>query len=252
MQSETLYRSTLFLGSDSREQNRTLHQPSPPISPLRREPSPAPEVEEDEGAHSEGPTRSPIRERQGQQHTEEIPMQDEEVDFEEDGVNCVPFGLYSGTPTVPHPHHAVEEELASLEDAKDATWCFMCTMRPSDVEMLEWQELKNHIETLGSRELIYILKDVQRSYNLHFKHLCNDKVWTLRSIEEHVFHHGGASEQAHAREQKRQFAMLRHYVAEHSCLKYDLSTKKIIPNTDGIAQVIKLAKLEQNLLQNQR
>lgn len=164
----------------------------------------------------------------------------------------VPFGIYSGTPGVPHPHHAVTEELKSLENPEDASWCFMCNLRPADAELLEWQELINHIETLGSRELTSILKDVQRSYNLHFRESCEGRVWTLKSIEEHIFHHGGASEQAHAREQKRQFAMLRHFVAEHSCLHYDLSSNRVVPNTEGIAQVIKLAKLEQNLQNAQR
>ena len=171
----------------------------------------------------------------------------EDVEGEDGQALLVPFGVYSGTRGVPHPHHVVDEELESLENPEDASWCFMCSMRPADMEMIEWQELVNHIETLGSRELTCILKDVQRSYDLHFKESCEGRVWTLRSIEEHIFHHGGASEQAHAREQKRQFAMLRHYVAEHSCLQYDLATKRVVPNTDGIAQVIKLAKLEQNL-----
>lgn len=171
----------------------------------------------------------------------------DDVDAEDGQALFLPFGIYSGTPGVPHPHHVVDDELKLLENPEDASWCFMCSMRPADVEMIEWQELVNHIETLGSRELTCILKDVQRSYNLHFKDSCEGRVWTLRSIEEHIFHHGGASEQAHAREQRRQFAMLRHYVAENNCLQYDLSTKRVVPNTEGIAQVIKLAKLEQNL-----
>ena len=273
MQNEQFYEGTLFVNTDSHERqgSRARRTFSPSISPpsgrgearaerrgrsrLRRPSSRStspstPTLSPQESKHCDTPP-APSSPAPGAADVEPrglgggFAVGDEVV--EDDQALFVPFGIYSGTPGVPHPHHVVEEELRSLENPEDAAWCFMCSLRPADAEMIEWQELVNNMETLGSRELTYILKDVQRSYNLHFKESCGGRVWTLRSIEDHIFHHGGASEQAHAREQKRQFAMLRHYVAEHSCLQYDLSTKRVVPNTEGIAQVIKLAKLEQNL-----
>jgi len=177
-------------------------------------------------------------------------QEDEDDELGGDEEILIPYGVYSGASGVPHPHDIVTQELEELGDTVDSSWCFACEMVASDTNSLDWQDLENQMNEFGNSEPTSIFLNIQRSYDINFKAKCEGKIWTLASIEAHLTQHGGIKNtEVQVREQQRIFSLLRYYVAENSCLMYDKSKKRIVPNTDGVAQYIKLCNLEQSLAQ---